>query len=61
MNDLMSDHPDREKRISYSDALAMAKAKIYSEAQERGEYVSEVMIDAKVKELAAEIMREHGP
>ena len=54
----MSHHPDGKKRISYSDAVIMAKAQIYGEAHERGEYVSESMIEETVKKLAAELMRE---
>jgi hypothetical protein len=52
--------PDSENQISYSDALVMAKAQIFSEALERGEYVSESMIEEQVKERAAKIMREPG-
>ena len=54
----MSHHPDGKGRISYSDAVSRAKAQIYGEALERGEYVSESMIEEKVKKLAAELMHE---
>jgi hypothetical protein len=51
--------PEEAKHgMSYSDALALAKAQIYSEALERGEYVSESTIEEQVKERAAEIMRD---
>jgi hypothetical protein len=60
LNRMPHHHADGKKRISYSDALVMAKAQIYGEAQERGEYVSESMIEEKVKKLAGEIVRELG-
>jgi hypothetical protein len=50
--------PSSPRIISYSNALAMAKTQLYSEALSHGGYVSESTIEEKVKELAAEIMRK---